>query len=164
MRNPKLSNLLLPVAALMMLAGCGGAEQDQPTPDESATTATVAPAGLARTASPDGASVFFISPANGDTLSNPIIVEFGISGMSLVKAGEMAANAGHHHLIIDADLPEMGLPVPKDEHYRHFGDASSVTELTLAPGPHTLQLLLADHLHIPHDPPVFSETITITVE
>lgn len=84
--------------------------------------------------------------------------------MAVVKAGEMAADAGHHHLLIDTGLPDLALPVPADDKHRHFGDASTTTELTLEPGRHTLQLLFADYLHIPHDPVVVSETITITVE
>ncbi len=129
-----------------------------------ATDAASAATGLPRTASPAGATVFFISPADGDTVTNPVAIEFGISGMDVVKAGEAQAESGHHHLIIDAGLPDLGLPIPADEHYVHFGDASTATELTLEPGAHTLQLLLGDYLHIPHDPPVMSATITVVVE
>jgi hypothetical protein len=72
--------------------------------------------------------------------------------------------SGHHHVLIDAELPAMDMPIPADANHVHFGDGSSTTELTLEPGEHTLQLLFADHLHIPHDPPVYSDRITITVE
>ena len=123
-----------------------------------------APAMLPRTASPAGARVFFISPANGDTLINPVRVEFGIEGMTVAAAGLNQENSGHHHLLVDTDLPEISMPIPADQNHIHFGDASTSTELTLAPGEHTLQLLLADYAHIPHDPPVISERITITVE
>ena len=119
---------------------------------------------LPRTASVDGAGVFFISPADGDTLTNPITVEFGLDGMDVVKAGDNAAHSGHHHLIIDAGLPELGLPIPASEHYVHFGDGSTSTELNLEPGSHSLQLLLGDYLHIPHDPPLMSDPITVIVE
>lgn len=129
-----------------------------------ATEAASAATGLPRTASPAGATVFFISPADGDTVTSPVAIEFGISGMGVVKAGEDQAESGHHHLIIDAGLPDLGLPIPADEHYVHFGDASTATDLTLEPGAHTLQLLLGDYLHIPHDPPVMSATITVVVE
>ena len=71
---------------------------------------------------------------------------------------------GHHHLIIDADLPDLGMPIPANDSYIHFGDGSTATEITLEPGQHTLQMLLGDHLHVPHDPPIVSEPITITVE
>ena len=96
--------------------------------------------------------------------TNPIAIEFGIAGMSVVAAGMNDAHSGHHHLLIDTDPPDMGLPIPADAHHVHFGDASTSTELTLAPGTHTLRLLLGDHLHIPHNPPIMSEPISITVE
>lgn len=154
---------LLATAGALLISACS-----KPASEESVST-TVAevpavPVAMPRTASPEGASVFFISPGDGETVSNPVSVEFGIAQMSVVKAGEMAANAGHHHLLIDTELPDPGMPVPSDEHHRHFGDASTATELTLGSGQHTLQLLFADHLHIPHDPVVASETITITVK
>ena len=119
---------------------------------------------LPRTAAGKGASVFFMSPANGATVSNPITIEFGISGMDVVKAGDNKPNSGHHHLIIDTDLPDPTLPIPADANHVHFGDGSTKTEITLEAGEHHLQLLLGDYLHIPHDPPVVSEPITITVE
>ena len=119
---------------------------------------------LPRTASVPGARVYFITPADGATVSNPVTIEFGIEGMTVVKAGDDAAGSGHHHLLIDTGLPDPGLPIPADENHVHFGDGSTSTELTLVPGTHTLQLLLGDHLHIPHDPPVTSETISITVK
>lgn len=119
---------------------------------------------MPRTASVEGASVFFISPTNGETLTNPITVEFGLDGMEVVKAGDDAAHSGHHHLIIDAGLPDFGQPIPASEHYVHFGDGSTSTELNLEPGSHTLQLLLGDYLHIPHDPPLISDPITVVVE
>ena len=133
-------------------------------PTETASEPEAAPPGLPRTDSPEGAGVFFISPADGDSVSNPISVEFGIAGMDVVKAGDNMANSGHHHLLIDADLPNLAFPIPASENYVHFGDGSTSTSLTLAPGSHTLQLLLGDHLHIPHNPPVKSATITIIVE
>lgn len=129
--------------------------------DLAVATATVA---LPRTDSIDGASVFFISPVDGETVTSPFVIEFGISGMDLAKAGDNQAGSGHHHLIIDAGLPDLSMPVPADKHYIHFGDASTSTELTLEPGSHTLQLLLGDYLHIPHDPPVLSTSITVVVE
>ena len=119
---------------------------------------------LPRTDSIEGASVFFISPMDGETVTNPFVVEFGISGMDVVKAGDDQAGSGHHHLIIDTGPPDLSMPIPADEHHIHFGDASTSTDLTLQPGTHTLQLLLGDFLHIPHDPPVLSTTITIIVE
>jgi hypothetical protein len=83
--------------------------------------------------------------------------------MGVAPAGVEKAGTGHHHLIVDAGLPPLGLPVPANEHYRHFGMGQTEVSLELAPGKHTLQLLLADQNHIPHDPPVVSERITINV-
>lgn len=117
-----------------------------------------------RTASAEGARVFFITPADGDTLTNPVRIEFGVEGMSVVTAGDATPDSGHHHLLVDTGLPDLEGPIPADANHIHFGDASTSTELTLEPGAHTLQLLLGDHLHIPHDPPVISATITVTVE
>lgn len=166
-----LTQRLLPTTALLaawlLLAACGqetgesGVAETAAAPADEANTA--APT-LPRTASPPGARVFFVAPADGDTVANPVRIEFGIEGMSVVPAGDDAAHSGHHHLIIDAQLPDPGLPVPANDHYIHFGDGSTATERTLEPGPHTLQLILGDHLHIPHDPPVVSDVITITVE
>lgn len=148
----------------LCLAACG--ERSGPAAEESSQPETVAEgnAALAPTPSPEGARVFFITPANGDAASNPIHIEFGIEGMAVVKAGDNQTDSGHHHLLIDTDLPDLGLPVPADASHVHFGDGSKSTEITLEPGEHTLRLLLADYRHIPHDPPVFSDPITVTVE
>jgi hypothetical protein len=84
--------------------------------------------------------------------------------MDVVAAGTNAPHSGHHHLLIDTDLPDFGLPIPKDSNHVHFGDGSTETEITLESGSHTLQMILGDHLHIPHDPPLISDPITIHVE
>ena len=156
--------LLAALAALSLTACSEPADDTATTANGDAAATTAAPAALPRTASVTGAAVFFITPADGATLSNPITVEFGLEGMDVVKAGDNAPHSGHHHLIIDADLPASNLPIPANEHYVHFGDGSMSTVLTLEPGTHSLQLLLGDHLHIPHDPPVTSAPIRITVE
>jgi hypothetical protein len=136
-------------------------------PDETpaaAVNAAQQPAALSRSASAEDARVFFISPADGDTVNSPIRVVFGTEGMAVVPAGNDTPHSGHHHLLIDTELPELGLPIPKDEHHVHFGDGSTETEIMLEPGEHTLQLLLGDHLHIPHDPPLNSGKIKVTVK
>ena len=160
------NTLLFSTILAFAVTACGQQESTEPAAATAVegTEAQTQLAGLPRTTSVAGASVFFISPADGDTLINPITVEFGIDGMDVVKAGENTPHSGHHHLIIDADLPELALPIPAGEHYVHFGDASTSTELNLYPGTHTLQLLLGDYLHIPHDPPLVSESITVIVE
>jgi len=122
-----------------------------------------APAALPRTASPEGALVYFLAPANGATVTSPVTIRFGLRGMGVAPAGVTAPNTGHHHLLIDADLPPDNLPIPNDATHKHFGAGQTETELTLDPGKHTLQLVLGDAAHIPHQPPVRSEKITITV-
>jgi hypothetical protein len=119
---------------------------------------------LPRSTAPDRASVYIISPADGETVSSPVTVKFGLQAMGVAPAGVQQANTGHHHLLIDvAQLPPENMPLPASEQIVHFGGGQTETTIELAPGTHTLQLVLGDHLHIPHDPPVRSRQITITV-
>ncbi len=113
---------------------------------------------------PNKARLYFISPQNGETVSSPVTVRFGLSGMGVAPAGVEKDNTGHHHLLIDTDLPKMDEPIPMDDNHKHFGGGQTETRITLPPGQHTLQLLLGNWTHIPHNPPVMSEKITITVE
>ena len=126
--------------------------------------ALAAVAEIPRTASAAGAQLYFITPKDGDTVQGNVTVRFGLNGMGVAPAGVTTAGTGHHHLIVDAPLPPLNLPVPKDEKHLHFGNGQTETVLELAPGAHTLQLVLADALHIPHDPPVVSEQIRIVVK
>lgn len=119
---------------------------------------------LARTPAPQGARVYIVSPQNGATVSSPVKVVFGLEGMGVAPAGVEKAKTGHHHLIIDADLPSVNEPVPSDDNHRHFGGGQTEVTIDLAPGTHTLQLIMGDHNHVPHDPPVVSEKITINVK
>ena len=117
-----------------------------------------------RTPSPPGAEVYIISPRDGAKVSNPVLVQFGLKNMGIAPAGMKAENSGHHHLLIDTNAPtNMALPLPATDNVKHFGKGQTETSLTLTPGKHTLQLLLADQNHIPHDPPLISQRITITV-
>jgi len=117
-----------------------------------------------RTPSSPGATVHIISPHDGDSVSSPFTVEFGLEGMTVAPAGTDKAGTGHHHLLIDGQvLPPMDKPMGKDG-IQHFGGGQTQTELSLKPGEHTLQLILGDKNHVPHNPPVVSERITITVE
>lgn len=118
----------------------------------------------ARTPAPENARVYIISPADGETVSNPVTVKFGLEGMGVAPAGVKVPNTGHHHLLVDSDLPPLDKPIPSDKNHIHFGKGQTQTTLTLLPGKHTLQLLLGDANHIPHSPPVVSEKITITVK
>lgn len=118
-----------------------------------------------RTPSPAGAKVFIVSPKNGAKVTSPVTVKFGIQGMTLSPAGVKAENSGHHHLLIDTPVPsDLSAPLPAiPDKIVHFGKAQTETTVTLPPGKHTLQLVLGDENHIPHDPPVISKKITITV-
>jgi hypothetical protein len=118
-----------------------------------------------RTPSPAGAEVYIISPKDGAKVKSPVTVVFGLKGMGIAPAGIKFDNTGHHHLLVDADAPaDLSKPLPNDAHNVHFGKGQTETSLTLEPGKHTLQLLLADALHTPHDPAVISKKITIVVE
>ena len=108
--------------------------------------------------------LYFISPHNGDTVSGEFKLRFGLRGMGVAPAGIDMANTGHHHLLIDLDtLPAMDVPLPNNDQIRHFGGGQTETSLRLTPGKHTLQLLLGNFSHVPHEPPVMSKKITITV-
>ena len=119
----------------------------------------------ATAALPEQDGVYFITPRNGDVVTSPVVVRFGLKGKGVAPAGTNLANTGHHHLLIDTTtLPPMDKPVPSDDHHMHFGGGQTQTSVTLAPGQHTLQLVLGDHLHVPLGQPWVSERITITVK
>ena len=121
-------------------------------------------ASTAATPSPEGASVSIVLPHDGDVVPPTFLVKFMVSGMGLAPAGSDIDNTGHHHLLIDIDeLPPMDKPLPATEQLIHFGGAQTETELTLAPGKHSLQLVLGDYAHRPHNPPVISKKIFIEV-
>ena len=117
-----------------------------------------------KSTAPADAKVYIVSPADGAVVSSPVKVIFGLSGMGVAPAGTNIENTGHHHLIIDAPLPDVNQPIPADDNHKHFGKGQTETTIELTPGTHTLQLLVGDWLHVPHDQPVTSEQITITVE
>ena len=109
--------------------------------------------------------VYFIAPKDGQTVAQTFKVVFGLSGMGVAPAGIKVKNTGHHHLLIDTEkLPNMNQPLPGTEKIKHFGGGQTQTELTLSPGTHTLQLLLGNHMHIPHKPPILSQKIIVIVE
>ena len=116
------------------------------------------------TPAPEGAAVYFITPTEGETLASPVTVRFGLTGLGVAPAGVEQENTGHHHLIVDAELPAFDAPIPADENYIHFGGGQTETTIELPPGEHTLQLIMGDWSHVPHNPPLYSERITITVE
>ena len=120
---------------------------------------------LAREPSPANAEVYIVSPKDGAKVKSPVTVVFGLKGMGIAPAGIKFDNTGHHHLLIDSELPaDLSQPLAANEKSVHFGKGQTETSLTLPPGKHTLQLVLADLTHTPHDPAVISKKITITVE
>ena len=119
-----------------------------------------------RPPAPPGAEVYIIAPANGATVTSPVTVKFGLKGMGVAPAGVKVDNTGHHHLLIDTDVSDLKLdaPLPATDKVVHFGKGQTETTVTLAPGKHTLELLFADYQHVPFDPTLHSQKITITVK
>jgi len=156
-------NASLLVASLLLLVmalpGCSGEQ-----PAEPARPGGAAATGPQRSVAPPGAAVFIISPQNGATVSSPVQVKFGVSGIDIAPAGQLAANSGHHHLLIDTELANPDQPVPADAQHLHYGKGQTEATIDLEPGQHTLQLVLADGNHVPHQAPIVSKIVTITVE
>jgi hypothetical protein len=143
--------LLWLTLCVVLLQACSGGNDSQSAADQQpASTDTVA-------------RVFIASPANGAAVSSPVTVVFGIENFALAPAGTPGDSSGHHHLLIDTDLPPLDQPIPADANHQHFGKAQTEITLDLSPGEHTLQLLLGDGSHVPHATALISETITITV-
>ena len=107
--------------------------------------------------------VYIEAPENGALVQSPVEIVFALDGMELAPAGIYATDTGHHHLIIDNELPDLGMPIPSDNNHLHFGKAQDRVLLDLEPGLHTLQLLLGDGSHIPHQSPLISEKIEIRI-
>jgi hypothetical protein len=115
------------------------------------------------TPAPADAYLYIGWPNDGEVVKSPFKVWFGLRNMGVAPAGIDKPNTGHHHLLIDTDLPPMDEEIPNNRNYLHFGNGQTETMLELPPGRHTLQLLLGDKEHIPFNPPVVSKRITITV-
>jgi len=152
-----LSHAVLPMM-LAALAACS--QPDDAAPPQQAAEAP--PAASEAPAAPTG-RVFIVNPNDGATVTSPVTVEFGVDGYMLAWAGTYEPQTGHHHLLVDVPLPDMDKPVPADANHIHFGKGQTETSLELEPGEHTLQLLLADGNHVPHEPPLYSPVVTITV-
>lgn len=143
-------NRTIPVLAALLLPLAAAAGDAAPVPG-----ATPAPA---------GAKVYFIEPKDGAVVSGPVRVVFGLAGMGVAPAGIQKEHTGHHHLLIDRPAFDPRQPLPATDQIRHFGNGQTEAMVELKPGRHTLQLVLGDWKHQPHDPPVASETITVTVK
>jgi hypothetical protein len=142
------SNISLPVAVFTLIAFAAG---------------SLALAQSRRTPSPAGAKVYFIQPKDGQSVKGRVHVVMGLAGMGIAPAGVDKPQTGHHHLLVNVDKVNTGAALPNDDRHRHFGRGETETMLDLPPGKHTLQLVLGDLEHIPHNPPVMSPRITITV-
>lgn len=120
------------------------------------------------TPAPKEAYLYIGWPNNEEVIStgggNPFRIWFGLRYMGVAPAGIDVPNTGHHHLLVDTPVPPLDEPIPADENHIHFGAGQTQAELTLPPGRHTLQLIMGDHAHVPHDPPVISRQITITIQ
>lgn len=124
-----------------------------------------APAAGARTSSPENAQVYFIWPVDGTVIrGGKFWIRMGLRNMGVAPKGTTLANTGHHHLLIDTELPPMNEAIPSDRNHLHFGAGETEARVELSPGKHTLQLLLGDHDHVPHDPPVYSKKISVIVK
>ncbi len=137
-----------------------------------ASSLAFAPALAQETPAPEGAELYFVGLEDGATVRSPLTLVFGLRGMGVAPAGVEKPATGHHHLLIDRPplgegefgAEEFELALPADENHRHFGAGQTEVTLELPPGEHSFQLVLGDHLHVPHAPPVTSERITVTVE
>jgi len=153
--------VLLSSGAALGLAAMRAMAQDD-SHGHAAPTAP-APEGTKRTPSSPDAYLYIGWPQNGETVTSPFKVWFGLRNFGVAPAGVTTRNTGHHHLLIDTPLPPLDQEIPNDRHHLHFGLGQTETVLDLPPGTHTLQLLLGDANHVPHDPPVMSKRITIQV-
>ncbi len=120
---------------------------------------------LETSTSPSDAEVYFITPQDGDKVPKKFTVKFGLKNMGVAPAGIAVKNTGHHHLLINvSQLPPLREPLANNSNIRHFGAGQTESVLEVPRGVYTLQLLLGNHAHVPHEPPVISEKITVTVE
>ena len=150
-------------AAAQRREGHAGHGQGHPAAPAAAAGAGNAPV-AARAPAPRDAYVYIGWPLDGATIpSGRTKVWFGTRNFGVAPAGITKANTGHHHLLVDAPLPRMDEPIPNDRSHLHFGLGQTETMLELPPGTHTLQLLMGDQDHVPHDPPVMSRRITVNV-
>ncbi len=159
--------MVVAAAAVCGLVACGQTSLQAPTTTAavrmSASTPTLA-GGYKKVAAPAGATVYFVNLKDGDAVTSPALIQFGLRGLGVAPAGVEKENTGHHHLLIDVAEIDVNNALPMTDSIRHFGGGQTETRVELKPGTHTLQLLLADHNHIPLHPAVISERITITVK
>lgn len=163
----KIYALPLALSVVLALSACSKKAEEAPAPPAAEPVAAApaeAPAELKSAPAPEGAKVYFVDLKDGAEVTSPVTVKFGVDGIEIAPAGEDKPNSGHHHLIVDGDVAPPDAPIPVDEHYHHFGKGQTETVLELAPGPHTLQLEFGNYLHVPFNPPLVSDKITVTVK
>ena len=157
--TPTFLSALLP----LLLVAC--AAPNAPTaPMQARPSTPTLEGGYVKVAAAAGTQLYFINLKNGDTVANPVRVQFGLRGMGVAPAGIEKAGTGHHHLLVDVTELDINAPLATTDNVRHFGLGQTETAIELKPGTHTLQLLLGDQNHIPHHPVVLSDRITITVK
>ena len=156
--------LALPLAAAAGDASDAMKKAAQSESSQNMKAKALSKIGMDYTPSAPGAKVYFIEPRNGAEIKGPVKVVFGLSGMGVAPAGVQSEFTGHHHVLIDGATADPNAPLPATEQVQHFGKGQTEATLTLKPGKHTLQLVLGDYKHQPHNPPVMSEVITITVK
>ena len=118
-----------------------------------------------RVEAPPEAVAYIIAPGNGEVVSSPFKVQFGLSGIGVAPAGIEYPDTGHHHLLINRDVSNFSEPLPSGEpDLLHFGGGQTEAVVTLEPGEYTLQMILGDQDHVPHDPPIMSKKVTVTVK
>ena len=107
--------------------------------------------------------VYFINLEDGDRVESPFLIQFGLSGMGIAPAGTDRANTGHHHLLINVNDIDLSKPIPSSSNHIHFGGGQTESLVDLVPGDYSIQLVLGDMTHTPHNPPIISQRINITV-
>ena len=107
--------------------------------------------------------VYFINLEDGDRVESPFLIQFGLSGMGIAPAGTDRANTGHHHLLINVNEIDLSKPIPSSSNHIHFGGGQTESLVDLMPGDYSIQLVLGDMTHTPHNPPIISQRINITV-
>jgi Domain of unknown function (DUF4399) len=157
------------LSSVLALSACGNyammhGHAAATSPLKSNTSAPVVLGTYNKVATVSGSSLYFVNLKNGDSVTSPVTVQFGLKGMGVAPAGIEKAATGHHHLLVDVAELDVNAGIPVSDNHRHFGAGQTETSVALKPGVHTLQLVLGDQNHIPHHPVLMSDRITITVK
>ncbi len=108
-------------------------------------------------------SVSLLEPTNGAVVSSPFKVRFGVAGMKVEPAGDVIANSGHHHLLINLDAIKAGDEIPFTPKHMHFGKGQTEADVKLEPGNYTITAQFANGEHKSYGA-AMSQTIKITVK